>query len=202
LSKARTSCDPERVSAPVRTLLETIDSGGDAGRQAAADLLPLVYDELRRLARSRLARESAPQTLQATALVHEAWLRLVGEQDPGWKGRGHFFGAAARAMRHVLVDRARARGRDKRGGGMQRVTLDDAAVLGADADVDILALDEALKHLQTHDARKAEVVSLRYFAGLELADIAAVLDVSLGTVKTDWAYARAWLHRELERGAG
>jgi RNA polymerase sigma factor (TIGR02999 family) len=104
-------------------------------------------------------------------------------------------------MRHVLVDRARARGRDKRGGGMQRVTLDDAAVLGADADVDILALDEAMERLQAHDARKAEVVSLRYFAGLELEEIAAVLDVSLGTVKTDWAYARAWLHRELERGA-
>lgn len=188
------------MSTPVRTLLETIDVGGDEGRQAAEDLLPLVYDELRRLARSRLAHEGAPQTLQATALVHEAWMRLVGEEDPGWRGRGHFFGAAARAMRQVLVDRARARGRDKRGGGMQRVSLDASAVVGPVSDVDVLALDEALERLQAHDARKAEVVMLRHFAGLELEAVAAALGVSLATVKTDWAYARAWLHRELERG--
>lgn len=193
-------CDPLRVNTPVRNLLETIDVGGDEGRQAAEDLLPLVYDELRRLARSRLANEGAPQTLQATALVHEAWMRLVGEADPGWSGRGHFFGAAARAMRHVLVDRARARGRDKRGGGMRRVSLDASAVVGPVSDVDVLALDEALERLQAHDARKAEVVLLRHFAGLEMEAIAEALGVSLATVKTDWAYARAWLHRELERG--
>ncbi|MBL8860877.1 MAG: sigma-70 family RNA polymerase sigma factor [Planctomycetes bacterium] len=188
------------MSGTARRLIDTIDAGGDAARQAAADLLPLVYDELRALARARLAREGAPQTLQATALVHEAWLRLVGPEDPGWKGRGHFFGAAARAMRHVLVDRARARGRDKRGGGAQRVTLDAAAVVSAEPDGDVLALDEALTRLEAHDPRKAEVVLLRHFAGLELDETAAALGVSASTVKADWAYARAWLLRELERG--
>ncbi len=188
------------MSETARRLLESIDAGGDDGRQAAADLLPLVYDELRRLARSRLAHEGAPQTLQATALVHEAWMRLVGDEDPGWKGRGHFFGAAARAMRHVLVDRARARGRDKRGGGLQRVSLDASLMVGSEPDLDVLALDEALAKLEAHDARKSEVVMLRHFAGLELEEIAATIGVSLATVKTDWAYARAWLHRELERG--
>ncbi len=184
----------------VRRLLETMDGGGAAGHDAAEELLPLVYEELRRLARARLAGEGAPQTLQATALVHEAWLRLVGESDPGWSGRAHFFGAAAQAMRRILVERARARGAEKRGGDARRVSLDESAAVAAEPSLELLALDEALERLREHDARKAQVVLLRHFAGLDLEEVAAAIGVSLATVKTDWTYARAWLHRELSRG--
>ena len=172
-------------------------AGREGGERAAEELLPILYEELRSLARSRLARERGSQTLQATALVHEAYLRLVGSEDPGWRGRAHFFGAAAEAMRRVLVDRARAKGRAKRGGGAQRVTLDESAIVSAEPPDDLLALDAALGRLEKHDPRKAQVVKLRHFAGLSLEDTAAALDVSLSTVKADWTYARAWLHREI-----
>ncbi len=189
---------------PARERVQTIlAEAARAGRsqQSAEELLPLLYDELRALARSRLARERAGATLQATALVHEAWLRLVGTSDPGWSGRAHFFGAAALAMQRILVEHARGRGRLKRGAGLERVQLDEVPEVGAQSGEQLLALDEALARLQRIDGRKAEVVRLRYFAGLTHEEIAAALDLAPATIKSDWSYARAWLHRELA-GAG
>src|SRR5262245_34693926 len=150
------------------TRLMTAAGRGDSG--AARELLPLVYDELRKLAKARLARERANVTLQPTALVHEAYLRLVGGADVAWDGRGHFFAAAARAMRQILVDRARHRGRIKRGGGQKRIELDDAALAVEPPSTDMLALNDALDRLEKSDARKSEVVMLRYFAGLSIED--------------------------------
>jgi RNA polymerase sigma factor (TIGR02999 family) len=186
----------------VRTILETAGSSGP-GLRPADELLPILYDELRAMARNQLAREKPGATLQATALVHEAWMRLVGDEDPGWSGRAHFFGAAARAMRRILVERARERSREKRGGAMWRVSLDvDAAVSDEPGD-DVIVLDEALERLKDRDPRKAEVVLLRHFGGMDNEEIARVLGISLTTVKSDWLYARAWLHRELaERSPG
>lgn len=180
------------------TLLLAKVSEGDS--RAAAELLPLVYEELRRLARSRMAGESPGQTLQPTALVHEAYLRLLGASDVKWDGRGHFFGAAALAMRRILVERARARGRIKRGGGAARVPLEDAALATEPPPDELLALDEALDRLAAYDKRKADVVMMRYFAGLSIDETAAALGVSPATVKNEWAFARAWLHREIKKG--
>ncbi|MFO0841489.1 MAG: ECF-type sigma factor [Gemmataceae bacterium] len=182
----------------VTRILAAVEQGDP---QAAEKLLPLVYDELRRLAAQRLAQEAPGQTLQATALVHEAYLRLVGP-DPGlqWNSRGHFFGAAAEAMRRILVEAARAKGRLKRGGRGRRVSLVDAP---ADADVeplDLLALDEALTALAREDADKAELVKLRYFAGLSLEEAAASQGISLATAKRRWTVARAWLFAALSTG--
>lgn len=184
------------------TVLLRLASDGDS--QAAAELLPLVYDELRRLARAKMSKErdgGAGQTLQPTALVHEAYMRLLGAEGESlrWEGRGHFFGAAARAMRRILVERARARGRVKRGGGAARVALEDDALAVEPPGDDLLALDEALERLEKRDRRKAEVVMLRFFAGLSIEEIAAAIGVSPATVKNDWTFARAWLHRELAR---
>jgi RNA polymerase sigma factor (TIGR02999 family) len=176
-----------------------LEGAGRGDPRASQALLPLVYDELRRLAERRLAREPAGATLQATALVHEAWLRLVGDDGaPGdWGSRGHFFGAAAQAMRRILVERARARRAVKRGGGAARVTLAEDAWAAPVPDEDLLALDEALERLSARDERKARVVLLRHFAGLTVEETAAALGVSPATVKSDWAFARAWLAREL-----
>jgi len=170
-------------------------SAGDG--KAAAELLPLLYEELRKLAASHMAREVSTQTLQPTALVHEAYLRLVGGADVKWDGRGHFFGAAARAMRRILVERARARGAIKRGGDRDRVQLTDDAFVSEPEASSLIPLDEALDKLEKLDARKADVVMMRYFAGLSIEETASALGVSLATVKNDWAFARAWLHREL-----
>jgi RNA polymerase sigma factor (TIGR02999 family) len=164
---------------------------GDA--RAAEQLLPLVYDELRKLAARRLARENPGQTLQATALVHEAYLRLVGPQDPGWDGRGHFFAAAAEAMRRILIDRARDRKRLKRGGGRRRVQIDLDNLLAEPPGDDVLALDEALTALAREDPEAAGLVKLRAFAGLTLAQAAEALGIGRRTADRDWAYARAWL---------
>ena len=170
--------------------------------RAAEQLLPLVYDELRKLAAYRLARENPGQTLQATALVHEAYLRLVGPQDPGWDGRGHFFAAAAEAMRRILIDRARHKQSGKAGGGRRRLDLDAIEPALEEADGDrMLALDEALRQLESEDPRKAALVKLRFFAGLSAEQAAAALGVSLSTAEKDRAYARARLRRGPGLGA-
>jgi RNA polymerase sigma factor (TIGR02999 family) len=172
-------------------------AGGDP--RAAADLLPLVYDELRKLAAHRLAQEKPGQTLQPTALVHEAYLRLVGP-DPAqpWNGRGHFFGAAAEAMRRILIDQARRKNRPKHGGDRDRADLDGLAGPPADdRGHDLLALDEALTALAREEPAKAELVKLRYFAGLTLEEAAACLGISPATAKRHWALARAWLFAAL-----
>jgi RNA polymerase sigma factor (TIGR02999 family) len=178
---------------PDITRLLDAAAGGD--RRAAADLLPLVYDELRKLAAARMAAESPDHTLQPTALVHEAYLRLVGPSDrPRWDHRGHFFAAAATAMRRILVDHARTKQAAIHGGGRARVTLaglDAAAPQPAD---DLLALDDALTRLAAIDPVKAELVTLRYFAGLTLDEAAATLGLSVATAKRSWAHARAWLY--------
>jgi RNA polymerase sigma factor (TIGR02999 family) len=178
--------------------LSSIDSGNP---RAAEQLLPLVYDELRKLAAHRLAAEQPAQTLQATALVHEAYLRLVGtEPAQHFNGRGHFFAAAAEAMRRILVERARQKQGPTRGGGLRRVTLheDDAAAPAIPED--LLALDEALARLEQHDPTAASVVKLRFFCGLTLPQTAEALGIALRTAERNWTYARTWLHRELAAG--
>jgi RNA polymerase sigma factor (TIGR02999 family) len=164
----------------------------------ARELLPLVYDELRRLAAQRLAREGPGQTLQATALVHEAYLRLVGESpDRPWEGRGHFFAAAAEAMRRILVEHARRRHRLKRGGDRGRVDLDQVELAAPGIDEDVLALDDALERLAQIEPVKAQVVQLRVFAGLTVGQVAEVLGLSISTTDRYWAYVRAWLRVEI-----
>lgn len=181
------------------TQLLNAAAGGDS--RAAEELLPLVYQELRKLAHARMAHEPVGQTLQPTALVHEAYLRLLGSADVKWDGRGHFFGAAARAMRRILVERARSRNRIKRGGDRKRVEFgDQLEVVSADSeqsDEQLVALDSVLEKLEAYDRRKCDVVMLRYFAGLSIEETAASLGLSPATVKNEWAFARAWLHREI-----
>ncbi len=167
--------------------------------QAAEALLPLVYDELRRLAAWHLAKEQPGQTLQATALVHEAYLRLVGKGDPHWNGRRHFFGAAAEAMRRILVGNARRKRRLKRGGQMERVHLEEVDIPSPMPEDDLLAMDAALDRLAVVDPRAAELVKLCFFVGLTQEQAAKHLGVSISTVERTWAYARAWLFREMQR---
>lgn len=171
-------------------------------RNASSRLLPLVYEELRRLARARMAALPSGQTLQPTALVHDAYLRLVGDQDVGWKDRAHFFGAAAMAMRDILVERARRRGRIKHGGAMGRVELGESLGAADDggASLDLIALNEALIRLEARDPRKSQVVMLRYFAGLSIDETAAALELSPATVTREWNYARAWLLDAITEG--
>jgi len=183
----------------VTAILKAIDRG-DAG--AAAQLLPLVYDELRRLGAQKLARESPALTLQPTALVHEAYLRLVAAEEAiRWNGRGHFFAAAAEAMRRILVENARRRQTHKHGGDRQRVPLDGREPAAAEPDADLLALHAALDKLAAQDPAAARLVQLRYFAGLTLPDAAETLAISPRTAGRLWAYARAWLRREIEGDA-
>jgi RNA polymerase sigma factor (TIGR02999 family) len=180
----------------VTELLNAMDQGDP---QAAAHLLPLVYDELRRLAAARLAAEPSGNTLQPTALVHEAYLRLVGSPDGDqWDHRGHFFAAAAEAMRRILIDNARRKAATRHGGAMQRQALDPDAASIPEPREDLLALDEALSRLEAEDPLKANLVKLRYFAGLSLAEAAAALNLSERTAGRHWAYARAWLRRAVE----
>jgi len=185
----------------VTRILSAIEQGDP---HAAEQLLPLVYDELRQLAAQRLAQEKPGQTLQATALVHEAYLRLVGgEQTPGWDGRGHFFAAAAEAMRRILIDRARHKRTRKAGDGRRRLDLDDIEPALEEGNGDrLLALDEALRQLEAEDPRKAELVKLRFFAGLTAEQAAAALGVSTSTAEKDWAYARSWLRVAIDRLSG
>ena len=166
---------------------------------AAEQLLPLVYDELRKLAAQRLAREKPGQTLQATALVHEAYLRLVGAADPGWDSRGHFFAAAAEAMRRILVDQARRKQADKHGGGRLHVDLPEDLAAPEAASDDLVALDEALDRLERHDPDAARLVKLRYFAGLSHQEAADALGISRGAADRLWALGRAWLFRQLSK---
>jgi RNA polymerase sigma factor (TIGR02999 family) len=179
----------------VSRILGAID-GGDPS--AAEQLLPLVYDELRRLAVQKLTRERPGQTLQATALVHEAYVRLVdGDGSRGWNGRGHFFAAAAEAMRRILVERARRNDRLKHGGKFQRVELESDCLVSAGPSFDLLALDEALCRLAETEPAKAELVKLRFFAGLTMPEAAAALGISLATAERRWTFAKSWLYAEL-----
>jgi RNA polymerase sigma factor (TIGR02999 family) len=181
------------------SLLNAIQRGDP---QAAAQLLPLVYDALRHLAAHRLAHEAPGQTLQPTALVHEAYLRLIGDTpDRHWDGRGHFFAACAEAMRRILVERARSKRRLKRGGDAARLPLEEAELLAPELSEDVLALDEALTELAATDRAAADLVQLRYFGGLSIPDAAQALGVSPRTAKRLWAFARAWLMDKLQ-GAG
>jgi RNA polymerase sigma factor (TIGR02999 family) len=171
---------------------------------AAEDLLPLVYDELRRVAAAKLAQEKPGQTLQATALVHEAYARLVGREDAGeklhWDNRRHFFAAASEAMRRILIDSARRKQRPKHGGGWQRHQIEADTLAAPEPNMDLLALDAALQRLAEQDPAKAKLVELRYFAGLTGAEAAAVLGISASSADRQWVYTRAWLRRELGYG--
>lgn len=179
----------------VTQILFQIESGDPV---AAEQLLPLVYEELRKLAAAKLAQEKPGQTLQATALVHDAYLRLVdNDQAQHWNSRGHFFGAAAEAMRRILVDQARRKGQVKRGGDLQRISLDAAEPTAERLTDDLVALDESLARLEALDSLAAKVVKLRYFAGLTMPETAEALDIPLRTAERNWTYARTWLHQDL-----
>jgi RNA polymerase sigma factor (TIGR02999 family) len=183
----------------VTRILAQIESGDPS---AAEQLLPLLYDELRQLAAARLAREEPGNTLQATALVHEAYLRLVGTgEGQSWDNRGHFFAAAAEAMRRILVERARRKNRIKHGAGRQRVDAESLVSLAGEPPEDLVALDEALNKLAAEDPAKAELVKLRFFAGLTMPEIAQIMGISLATVERRWTYVRTWLYAEM-RDAG
>jgi len=181
----------------VTQLLDAV-AGGDGA--AAGRLLPLVYEELRRLAAAKMAQEKPGQTLQATALVHEAWLRLAGSgQAQGWNGRGHFFGAAAEAMRRILIDRARQKLALRRGAGAEPIRLEDVDVATAADDDTLLAVDEAMEKLAKEDPASAAFIRLRFFAGMTNEEAAEALGIPERTARRHWSFARAWLHRELRR---
>ena len=186
------------MSHPLESQVTAVLQAAQAGdRQAAAELLPLVYDELRKLAAHKLAHQAAGQTLQPTALVHEAYLRIAGDSNVSWEGRQHFFFAAARAMRDILVEQARRKAGPKRGGGRRREELDEAcAVLEPPSD-DVLAIHEALAELEERDPLKAQIVLLRYFTGLTMDETAAILGVPERTLDRHWRYLRAWLMKRV-----
>jgi RNA polymerase sigma factor (TIGR02999 family) len=188
------SVSPHRVT----QLLADWSRGDDA---ALAELTPLVYEELRRLAHHYMEGERPDHTLQTTALVNEAYLRLADQTNPNWQSRAHFFAAAARAMRQILVSYARSNRAQKRGGGGARIELDEAAILSPEQSKEIIDLHEALEKLGTLDSRKARVVELKYFGGLNHDEIAEVMKTSIVTVRRDWAFAKAWLYKELHNAA-
>jgi RNA polymerase sigma factor (TIGR02999 family) len=182
----------------VTLILHQIESGDPKAQER---LLELVYSELRKLAASKLSRELAGQTLQPTALVHEAWLRLGGDEQPTWQNRAHFFGAAAEAMRRILIDRARKRHAVRHGGGLERINLNATGaieVAGPGADDELLAVNDALDRLALEHPRKAQLVKLRYFAGLTIEQAAETLAISAPTAKRDWTFARAWLYAAIK----
>lgn len=178
----------------VTHILSNIEAGDPS---AAEQLLPLVYEELRKLAAAKLARENPGQTLQATALVHEAYLRLVGDEAKQWNSRGHFFGAAAEAMRRILVENARSKGRDKRGGDWRRVDFEDLDLSTSVTPDQLLSMNEAMDRLSAEDQLAADLVKLKYFAGLGLTQAASALGISIATAYRHWAFARAWLSCDL-----
>jgi RNA polymerase sigma factor (TIGR02999 family) len=179
---------------------QILAAAGAGDERAAERLLPLVYEELRRLASVRMAHQPAGQTLQPTALVHEAWLRLVGSGRQSWESRRHFFSAAAEAMRHILIDRARKRQSQRHGGGQQRVDIDEIELPAPIEEATLLALNEAIDELEKADPEKAEVVKLKFFVGLSEREAAEVLGVSERTIERRWAFAQAWLFERMERG--
>ena len=184
---------------PTREITQLLQGWRGGDRQALDELLPVVYKELQRLAHFQLRHERPGHTLQSAALVNEAYLRLIGLNPPQWESRTHFFAIAAQLMRQILVDYARRHRAGKRGGGEETIPLDDATMLSRGKPIDVVALDEALKALAQIDPRKAQVVELRFFAGLSFEEAAEVLQISAVTVSRDWSTARAWLHREMNR---
>ena len=195
---------PARYNRPVPTpssddATRLLRRAGEGDRSAAEELLPLVYEQLRALAARKMAGEKAGHTLQATALVHEAFLRLVGDGRDVWDNRAHFYVAAAEAMRRILIESARRKGRRKRGGDWRRLALDSVDLVADEPPIEeIMSVDEAIRRLEKKDGRMATIVRLRFFAGLEPAEIAALLGVTDRTVRRDWKVARAWLYRDLE----
>jgi len=183
----------------VTRILLAIEKGDPV---AADELLPLVYHELRKLAAHKMANETPGQTLQPTALVHEAYLRLVGKDDVKWNGRAHFFGAAAEAMRRILIENARRKRAQRHGGGQQRVDVQDVEIAAETDDGQLLAINEALDRLAAKDRVKAELVKLRYFVGMTIEETAQILGISEPTAKRYWTYARAWLYAEINAGDG
>jgi RNA polymerase sigma factor (TIGR02999 family) len=186
--------------APDVTLL--LKKLADGNQDAAGELIPVVYDELHRLAVRHLRRERQDHTLQPTALVHEAYMKLVAQRDAGWQSRNHFFAVASKLMRRILVDYARRHLREKRGGGQTRLSLDEALILSPARPDGMLAIDESLTRLEKLDARQARIVELRYFGGLTVEESAQVLRVSPTTVRREWISAKAWLYGELKKGHG
>ena len=183
-------------STRINRLLADWGQGNEGAREA---LIPVVYDELRRLARRHLWRERPDHTLQSAALVNEAYLRLVRQEAPQWQNRAHFFGVAAQLMRHILVDHARSRNAAKRGAGVPRLALDPELGAAQKTEIDIVALDDALSKLAALDAQQGRLIELRFFGGLSIEETAIVLGVSPATVKREWATARAWLRREMKK---
>lgn len=195
LNDAESVSESATNASDVTRILSAIQNGN---AQAAKELLPLVYDELRRLAAFKMAREAPGQTLQPTALVHEAWLRLGGHENQAWNGRPHFFGAAAEAMRRILIDNARRKQARRHGGGQQRIDIQEIEIAVDVRDDDLLEVNAALERFAAQDKQKAELVKLRYFTGLTISQAAEMLGVSAPTANRWWAYARAWLHKEIE----
>lgn len=185
------------MTLPQSDITKMLAALNEGDRSAFNTLVPLIYQEFRKLAASLLHRKAPEQTLQPTELVHEAYLKLVDQDQVDWRGRTHFFAAGAQAMRHILVDRARRKDRQKHGGGQQRILLDDNLAISTRKDEDILALDDALNRLAELDSRQAKIVELRFFGGLTVKEVAEALGVSHRTVEVDWTMARAWLKREL-----
>jgi len=191
------SSNPSSVpGGEVTRILKAAQSGDP---KAAEDLLPLVYDELRRLAAAKMVRERPDQTLQPTALVHEAWLRLLGNVNQDWNGRAHFFGAAAEAMRRILVENARRKSAVRHGGGQVRLDIQEIEISSTPKDDELLAVNDALEKLGAHNRQMAELVKLRYFVGLATEEAAQVLGVSVRTADRWWNYSRLWLYQEIER---
>ncbi|HEY1663014.1 MAG TPA: sigma-70 family RNA polymerase sigma factor [Verrucomicrobiae bacterium] len=185
---------PDEISSDITRVLLAMRQGND---QTGEALLPLVYEELRRLAAANMAQAAPGQTLQATALVHEAWLRMVSSGDRTWENRAHFFSAAARAMRHILIGNARRKSRLKHGGGQLRVDIDELNLAAATPDDKILMLDEALERLEVEDTEKARIVVLKFFGGLTNQEVAKILGVTERTVERQWAFAKAWLYQNI-----
>ena len=193
---ANRSCATLARVSDVTRILEAAQQGDPT---AADQLLPLVYEELRRLAAHKMANEAAGQTLQPTALVHEAWLRLVGDQEQRWNSRGHFFGAAAEAMRRILIENARRKRAQRHGGGQARIDIEEIELAATAKDEELLAVSDALEKFASRDKPKAELVKLRYFVGLTTQEAAQVLQISVPTADRWWNYSRAWLFEEIER---